>query len=113
MIGVCCRFIATCGAVVYQNGTSFQNPSYPSKYVPQGGSDVCQIRIRKQHNVCQLKLNFIVFDVEGPVPAPTTTAANVLNDAGVCKTDSLAITSSGATVPSLCGNMNGQHCKTS
>ncbi|ODN04352.1 Tolloid-like protein 1 [Orchesella cincta] len=110
-LGVCCRFIATCGAIVYQNGTSFQNPNYPSKYVPMGGSDVCQIRIRKQQNVCQLRLNFIAFDIEGPAATPTAAqgAANAMNDAGVCKIDSLALTSSGATVPSLCGSMNGQH----
>ncbi|CAL8110369.1 unnamed protein product [Orchesella dallaii] len=110
-LGVCCRFIASCGAIVYQNGTSFQNPNYPSKYTPMGGSDVCQIRIRKQHNVCQLRLNFIAFDVEGPAATPTTGQGtqNTVNDAGVCKVDSLAITSSGATVPSLCGTMNGQH----
>ena len=93
-----------------QNGTLFRNPDYPNKYKPSSGSDVCQVRIRKQHNVCQLRLNFIKFDVDGPtqVPAGTTT----INDAGSCKTDTLSITSSGAMVPPVCGNMNGQHGKT-
>lgn len=102
-----------CGAIVLHNGTSFQNPGYPSKYTPTDGSNVCQVRIRRALNVCQLRLNFIALEIDGPVPPPSTAggAAMPNNDAGSCKTDSLAITASGGTVPNVCGNLNGQHRK--
>ncbi|OXA52202.1 uncharacterized protein LOC110852632 [Folsomia candida] len=107
-LGVCCRFVVQCGAIITQNGTSFQSPNYPSRFTPTDGSNVCQVRVRRPHNVCQLRLNFIALDIDGPVPAPTATNT-APNDAGACKTDSLAITASGGTVPNLCGNLNGQH----
>src|SRR4051794_11625496 len=106
---------ASCGSIITQNGTIFRNPNYPQKYTPPGGSDVCQVRIRKQFNICQLRLNFIKFDIDGPVQAPSTQGSSqgTTNDVGVCKTDALSVTSSGATVPQLCGNLAGQHSKNS
>ena len=73
---------------------------------------MCQTRIRKQPNICQLRLNFLKFDIDGPMQAPGANAqggGGVSNDVGVCKTDALSVTSSGATVPQLCGQLGGQH----
>ena len=102
---------STCGNIVTQNGTLFRNPNYPSKYTPTGGSNVCQVRVRKANNICQLRFNLIKFDIDGPMGPPGSTAATTTNDAGSCKTDALSITSSGATVPQLCGILNDQHCE--
>jgi len=87
--------VTRCGGIVTQNGTAFQSPEYPSKYNPNEAS-ICQIRVRRQTNVCQLKLNFINFEIDGPVgvttsATPPAAGAGPNNDAGTCKTDSLAI----------------------
>jgi len=109
--------IATCGSIITQNGTRFRNPDYPDRYSPTGGSDVCQIRIRrprKTHRpVCQLRLNFKEFDIGEPSQgAPAAGGAgNTAVESGFCKTDSFSVTSSGAIVPNVCGKMNGQHSK--
>jgi hypothetical protein len=80
---------------VTQNGTAFQNPEYPSKYNP-GQAAICQIRVRRQLNVCQLRLNFVNFEIDGPAGTtpgtPPAAGTPPSNDAGTCKTDSLAIT---------------------
>jgi len=102
---------SSCGSIVNQNQTFFRNPDYPSKYRPATGSDVCQIRIRKQINTCQLRLNFIKFDIDGPSPPVGTAAANTGVESGVCKNDMLTISAQGAGIPSLCGNLDGQHSK--
>jgi hypothetical protein len=92
VIGVCCRFIAQCGSIIYHNGTSFQSQGYPSKFNPTDGSNVCQVRIKRPLNSCQLRLNFIALEIDGPTTPPTTAAGTIPNDAGTCKTDSFSIT---------------------
>jgi len=56
-------------------------------------------------------LNFVQFEIDGPTVPPQNPVggAGSVVDAGSCKTDSLAITTTGGTVPSLCGRMTGQH----
>lgn len=75
-------------------------------------SDVCQARIRRQVNTCQLRLNFIKFDLDGPsLPPPSSTTPNQGKgvETGVCMSDILTISAQASGVPTLCGNMEGQH----
>jgi len=103
---------SSCGSTVSQNQTFFRNPDFPNKYRPATGSDVCQIRIRKQGNNSQLRLNFITFDIDGPSPpVGTGTAIPSGVEAGICRNDMLTISAQGAGIPSLCGNLDGQHSK--
>lgn len=107
---LCFIVTSTCGATILQNGTLFRNPDYPTKYRPTG-SDFCQVRIRKQYNICQLRLNFIQLDLDGPSTGVSGTAGTSVAS-GMCNTDAFTISSTGAAIPTVCGQLQGQHSKT-
>ncbi|XP_026461329.1 uncharacterized protein LOC113363056 [Ctenocephalides felis] len=93
--GICCVFMATCGASVLQNGTYFVNPNHPN---PTDSTGSCQITVPKLGpDVCQIRLDFETFSIAGPDPA-----------SHVCTADRFLV-SGGTPAPVICGNSNGDH----
>ena len=60
---VCCTFSERCGAVTAQGVTYFQSPDYPSLVSQQAD---CEVTVRLRSNVCQLKLDFLDFELPPP-----------------------------------------------
>ena len=52
--------LVRCNENIVQNGTFFINRNYPK---PDVQADVCQATIPRPDNVCQLRIDFIVFKV--------------------------------------------------
>ncbi|XP_022655399.1 uncharacterized protein LOC111248001 [Varroa destructor] len=103
--GVCCHIAKTCEkgkeVEISTNNTYFIEPQ---KVWDPEGSIHCGIRIRKltplgQH-ICQMKLDFVNFNIVGPDP-----------QSGKCKYDMLTIEGADANtrVHNLCGLNDGQH----
>lgn len=96
VFGACCYFEATCGAGIYVNGTHFRSPNFPDPY-PSPGS--CQVTIKNTYsNICQIRLDFIVFNLKQPV-------------LGNCNSDRFVVNgqSNNDIIPSLCGYNPDQH----
>ncbi|RWS05444.1 uncharacterized protein B4U79_04125, partial [Dinothrombium tinctorium] len=97
---VCCVFPRTCDGKSSQNQTYFTNPAYPS---PFNGTNSCALTIYKvasPFKICQLRLDFIDFELNRPVN-------------GNCNTDRMVISgqNSNSIIPALCGYNTGQHSK--
>ncbi|XP_069960514.1 uncharacterized protein, partial [Cherax quadricarinatus] len=92
--GVCCIALRSCGSSTSYNNTYFVNPSYSGM---DSGAGTCTLTVnRVNSNICQLRLDFLDFDLAQP-------------DAdGNCITDFLTITPS-SSVPRICGSNDGQH----
>ena len=94
----CCAFPRTCDAVSAQNHTYFTNPGYPAIY---NGSASCTLTIHKMktaYRICQLRLDFIDFELNRPVN-------------GNCNTDRFVVSgqNSNSIIPPLCGRNTNQH----
>ncbi|KAK3876936.1 hypothetical protein Pcinc_018310 [Petrolisthes cinctipes] len=83
----------TCGGSTSYNNTYFVNPGYSGT---DTGTGACTISVnRVNSNICQLRLDFINFEVDQP------------DVDGNCVTDFLTVSDS--TVPMICGDNTGQH----
>lgn len=90
----------TCDASSAMNHTYFTNPAYPSPY---NGSTACTLtihRLSSPYKICQLRLDFVDFEVNRPIY-------------GNCETDRFVISgqNSNSIVPPLCGRNSGTHSK--
>jgi CUB domain len=84
-----------CGNFTSENNTMLINPNYPQSYA--GGSR-CQYRVyRKNHRICQLRIDFLIFSLAQPTGD------------GVCTNDYFSITDGSSPVPRICGENSGQH----
>ncbi|XP_040564296.1 uncharacterized protein [Lepeophtheirus salmonis] len=87
--GVCCRFTRECGEKISENGTIFKNPISNQRF--------CNIIVqRASSDICQIKLDFEVFEMLGP------------NFNGECDKDFLAINNEDK-IPRMCGSNTGEH----
>ena len=96
VFGACCSFEVSCGQEVRVNGTHFKSPNFPNPY-PSPGS--CQVAVKNIHNnICQIRLDFIVFNLKQPV-------------LGNCNSDRFVVSgqSNNDIIPSLCGYNPDQH----
>ena len=76
--------------------THFTNPRYP---LPTAGETACKLTINPlSANICQYRVDFDEFKIMGP------------DETSNCVGDFLAITG-GSSLPKICGDMTGQHCK--
>jgi len=112
--GVCCIFEINCGGSSSENLTTFM-----SNDVQPGA---CQAKICKiDSDVVQLRLDFTTFVISDPSNS-VATAFSILNGnpsiapilaqttAGICDTDSFAVTSpGGAGTPTICGVNTDEH----
>jgi len=100
--GVCCIFTKNSDSdtTVNYNDTYLQNPNYPSAY---GETNTLTYTINKCSNdICWLRLDFETFTTVGPTDTEEM--------AGYTCTDMMTVTtSSGQSVPTLCGDLTGQH----
>jgi len=90
--GTCCTFANDCNTETSQNGTYFNSPTTISL--------VCSLMINPMNdNICQVRLNFEKLQLRDP------------DETGACKSDYLQVTGgvSGSNIPTLCGNLAGQH----
>ncbi|MPC20608.1 hypothetical protein E2C01_013561 [Portunus trituberculatus] len=91
----CCLLTRTCGETTSYNNTYFVNPGYTGT---DTGTGTCTLTVnRVNSNICQLRLDFINFELEQP------------NEDGVCVTDYLSVSGASSTVPQICGSNSGQH----
>jgi len=60
---VCCTFAERCGAVTAQEVTYLRSPGYPSLASQQAD---CEVTVRLQNNACQLRLDFLDFELAPP-----------------------------------------------
>lgn len=98
IVGACCYYQTTCGGDIHVNGTHFRSPNFPDPY-PSPGS--CQATVKNTYsNICQLRLDFIVFNLKQPV-------------LGNCNSDRFVVNgqSNNDIIPSLCGYNPDQHSK--
>ncbi|XP_013775019.2 uncharacterized protein LOC106459893 [Limulus polyphemus] len=94
--GVCCLDKMTCGNTTFRNETLFVNPSFP--FYGEDGTNTCQMTIKNINNICQMRLDFLEFNIAQP------------DRNGRCTTDSFIVGSSiGERYPILCGENSGQH----
>lgn len=96
--GACCFFEQTCGGNILVNGSHFRSPDFPEPY-PGPGS--CSVNIKNTYrNTCQIRLDFIFFNIKQPVQ-------------GFCSSDRLVINGQATNdiIPSICGFNPGQHRK--
>jgi len=116
--GVCCTFIANCGASVAENCTYFESRG--------GEQGACSIQICPcSSGICQMRLDFTNFVVTGPStsiatvgtatngqPAPNGKVPYGLK--GQCLTDQFTVRTArgggnGAQPPTICGVNSGEH----
>jgi len=115
--GVCCTFVANCGAVLSENNTYFESEGEEDSH--------CSIQVCKgKDNIVQLRLDFITFVINGPITTVTTT--DVLTIAGVsvatgaggvdsslasrCLTDTFSVSNPGGpSPPQICGTATDEH----
>eukprot|EP00095_Tigriopus_kingsejongensis_P004673 maker-scaffold938_size78735-snap-gene-0.15 protein:Tk04673 transcript:maker-scaffold938_size78735-snap-gene-0.15-mRNA-1 annotation:"PREDICTED: uncharacterized protein LOC103511797" len=102
--GVCCVFTILCGQTSSENCTIFNDNTAPNTGVCTG--TICPISA----NICQLRLDFLAFQITGPVTV-STPITNILNGApvvaggvpnsavGQCATDMFQVTSGSANNP--------------
>lgn len=97
--GVCCVFARTCGQSTKENCTYFTSPR-EARYVPHQGPVMnCQLQVYKGGwDVCQLRLDFLHFDLGPPDPY-----------SGQCNKDAFLVTGSAYSPPVICGKNTGQH----
>ncbi|GAB6021617.1 hypothetical protein CHUAL_004202 [Chamberlinius hualienensis] len=84
---------ATCGETISKNNSYFVNLNYPSTINTSGN---CIVTInRVGNNICQLRLDFVEFELAPPV-------------GGSCRTDQLNVVGVNG-VPVICGHNSGLH----
>ena len=102
---VCCVFTkdSDTDTTVNYNDTYLQNPNYPSNY---GETNTLSYTINKcSDDICYLRLDFETFTTVGP--SDTTEAKGTGEYA--CTDTMTVTTSSGQSIPTLCGDLTGQH----
>ena len=104
--GVCCVFVINDSSTttISQNDTYIQNPGYPSQY---GETNTLSYTINKcSDDICWLRLDFETFNTV----APTDTIEETTGPAAYACNDPMTITTtSGQSIPELCGDLTGQH----
>ena len=102
--GVCCVFTydTDSDTTINYNDSYIQNPGYPSTY---GATNSLSYTVNKcSDDICWLRLDFETFS--SVAPTDTTEAS------GYACNDMLTFSvSSGQTIPTLCGDLTGQHSK--
>lgn len=85
----------SCGETIRFNGTYFRNPGAPT---PFSDSRACSVSVARQPNVCQIRLDFLKFDLDRP-------------RSGVCENDRFVVSgqASNSIIPPICGYNTGQH----
>lgn len=85
----------SCGGTIKHNGTYFRNPNAPAPYTDFRS---CSVTVARQPNICQVRLDFLKFDLDRP-------------RSGVCENDRFVVSgqASNSIVPPLCGYNSGQH----
>merc|ERR1712029_94412 len=113
--GVCCVFTVGCDAVKNENCTYFQSTG-----MPEGA---CNAKICPcASNICQLRLDFLTFNIAQPSLEAVAAVSKLLNGAvvsgagkdvtnmGQCLTDTFTVTAPGGIAPpTICGQNDGQH----
>ncbi|KAK7065389.1 hypothetical protein SK128_015790 [Halocaridina rubra] len=95
--GTCCIVQKSCGTSTTYDNTYFVNPGFPSA---DTGTGRCTLTVnRASSNICQVRLDFIDFELSQP------------DVNGECLTDFLTVTGGTSTVPMICGSNAGQHSK--
>lgn len=94
--GVCCIYEKRCGGTVNKNVTYLVNTEYPDTLKDIGN---CQYNIEKSSsNVCQLRLDFLTMDLQGPT------------NMSLCEADTFTfVGTAGANPTVICGENTGQH----
>ena len=89
----------TCGQSTKENCTYFTSPR-EARYVSNVGPVMnCQLQVYKGGwDVCQLRLDFLNFDLGPPDPW-----------SGQCNKDAFLVTGSAYSPPVICGKNTGQH----
>jgi len=115
--GVCCLFEVECGDTARFNNSYFTKSSGFS-------TGNCAIEFCPDEDICQLRLDFTTFAINGPHSdltsdgstnviygeVSTTTGFNADLLWGTCNTDSFTVTSaSGSNPPVICGTNTGEH----
>jgi len=100
----CCKTIIPCGGVMKNDTTIayFQNPNYPDT---EKDTLSCNINVEVSENVCQLRLDFIDFEL--PVPDANGICPN--KNAMTFMADSMPLGLFGKGSSALCGLNSGQH----
>jgi len=105
--GVCCVFTTTeTSATISENCTYIQNPGFPSPFTDTASdSSFTYTADKLSEDVCQLRLDFEMFNILGP--ALTTETEAVTGDN--CP-DTLTVTvPSSQAIPTICGQNDGEH----
>lgn len=86
---------ASCGETIRFNGTYFRNPGAPA---PFSESRACSVTVARPPNVCQIRLDFLKFDLDRP-------------RTGLCDNDRFVVSgqASNSIIPPICGYNSGQH----
>ncbi|XP_047501788.1 uncharacterized protein LOC125047557 [Penaeus chinensis] len=93
--GACCIAQRTCSQSTSYNNTYFVNPGYTGS---DTGTGACMLTVnRVNNNICQVRLDFLDFELEQP------------DVDGNCNVDFLTVTGGTSTVPRVCGSNTGQH----
>jgi hypothetical protein len=127
--GVCCTFEGKCGGHTNENITYFKSDT-PS--IAKNMKVPCDFKVCPMNkNICQLRLDFITFEIGQPEttsqitavspavaasslggPFPLTTPFYHLshpNRHGQCVTDAFCVSSPGTPPPVICGENSGMH----
>merc|ERR1711976_50925 len=104
--GICCTFTVGCGETSSENCTYFQS----------SGQEVgaCRLKICPcSENICQLRLDFGVFVINGPSTETTSVTkcgGLPLFELGQCQTDMFSVTAPGNNAPPvICGINSNEH----
>jgi len=101
--GVCCTvFVSTCGTTITRNNTYWVQPGYSSNNASYTTAGQCSVNVQKcSPDICQLRLDFITFDIADP-DANAGTATQ-------CLTDIFTVSGQTNNVPGICGYNQNQH----
>lgn len=89
------RTMVSCDGTIRVNDTYFRNPNAPSPY---SETRICSVVVQRRSDICQLRLDFVIFDVAKPYD-------------GDCDRDRFTVSghSQNFIVPPICGQATGQH----
>mmetsp|Transcript_40621 Transcript_40621/g.63788 ORF Transcript_40621/g.63788 Transcript_40621/m.63788 type:complete len:401 (-) Transcript_40621:129-1331(-) len=106
--GVCCvTTMKTCGSTISNNCTYVQNPNYPSAF----NGTTCTYSVKQSDtNICQIRLDYLTFSIQGPNLAQTGQARCDIDNWTITGTNNQATgTSTKNNPPVICGLATGQH----
>merc|ERR1712117_738471 len=111
--GVCCVFELKCGEASSQNNTYIVQTSTTTQ--PVAGNSECAYSIcPSSPNIRRIRYDFTTLQLTAQNPAAivgatTKVVLTAQGSVGKCLDDSLSITGSTGTTPSICGTNSGQH----